>query len=199
MELSEIQTLFEALDDRESSIAPEDEIKWSQVAVAGYSAGAATAIAAADLEIVDAFIALSGRGELTDTSRSKPALIFAEEDDTVIPAFVSELVFERLSGRAVFLEVAGGGHSALVDLCPHWAAVPGLMSSLTPWLGSVSALSNGCGAEYPQPEEVWKVVGHSSVAFLYDVFGIEVVGRALSEPALERLGEARLSVFETKP
>lgn len=123
-------------------------------------------------------MALSGHGGLTEAARSKPALIFAEEDDRVVPAFVSELLYGRMTDHAILVVIADGGHSALVDLCPEWAGSSGTMGRLTPWLGSVAALTNGCGPSYPEASDVWSVLRHVTVAHLFDVFGIAEAGPA---------------------
>ncbi|HJU81254.1 MAG TPA: dienelactone hydrolase family protein [Acidimicrobiia bacterium] len=197
-DLGDVRTVLEALaDGRSSELAAV--VDGTRIAVAGYSAGATTAVAAGDLEGVDTFIALSGRGALTENAGRKPALVFAEEDDSVIPAFVSELLYERMAGTARLVVIATGGHSALVDLCPAWTAASGQLGRLTTWLGSIRALANGCSPGYPEAVEVWKVLDHVSVAHLYDVFGPGDVGRGLSEGATEAVSSARLSVFATKP
>jgi dienelactone hydrolase len=198
-DLGDVRSVLAALADSRVSGDLATVVDVTRVAVAGYSAGATTAVAAGDLEDVDTFIALSGRGALTETSRIKPALVFGEEEDSVIPLFVSELLYERLEGTARLLAIANGGHSALVDLCPAWTAAPGQLSRLTPWLGSISALSNGCSPGYPEATEVWKVLGHVSVAHLFEVFGNGEVRLGLSQAAAEAVSSARLAVFETKP
>lgn len=198
-DLGDIQSVLAAISDRNVAQELSSAVDMNRVAIAGYSAGATTALAAGDLQEVDTFIALSGRGGLTEVARSKPALIFAEEDDRVVPAFVSELLYGRMTDHALFVVIANGGHSALVDLCPAWAGASGLIGRLTPWLGSVTALSNGCGPSYPEAQDVWSVLRHVTVAHLYEVFGVADVGLALSETAAEAVSQARISVFETKP
>jgi dienelactone hydrolase len=198
-DLGDVRYVLAALADGDQSDALAMVVDGTRVAVAGYSAGATTAVAAGDLEEVDTFLALSGRGGLTGNARRKPALVFAEEDDSVIPAFVSELLYERMAGTARLVVIAAGGHSALVDLCPAWSAAPGQLGRLTTWLGSIRALVNGCSPGYPEAAEVWKVLDHVSVAHLYDVFGLGDVGQGLSETAAETVSSARLSGFATKP
>jgi dienelactone hydrolase len=196
---SDIQSVLAAAIDRNLPKVVGAVVDQNRIAVAGYSAGATTAVAAADLGEIDSFIALSGRGELTDAARSKPALMFAEENDRVVPAFVSEVLFERVTGTATLVVIAGGGHSALIDLCPAWAEAPGKMDRLAPWVQSVDQLANGCGPDYPDSHDVWAVLQHVTVAHLYTVFGIDEVGLALSEKAVDAVSRARLSGFETKP
>jgi dienelactone hydrolase len=198
-DLGDIRSVLAALAEGDGGNELATVVDGTRIAVAGYSAGATTAVAAGDLEDVDTFIALSGRGGLTENARRKPALVFAEEDDSVIPAFVSELLYERMAGSARLVVIAGGGHSALVDLCPAWTAAPGQLGRLTTWLGSVRALANGCSPGYPEATEVWKVLDHTSVAHLYEVFGLGDVGRGLSAAAVQVVSSARLSVWATKP
>lgn len=198
-DLADVLSVLAAMADGDKGDELAMVVDGTRVAVAGYSAGATTAVAAGDLKDVDTFIALSGRGGLTEAARRKPALVFAEEEDSVIPAFVSELLYERMVGTARLVVIAHGGHSALVDLCPAWTAAPGQLGRLTTWLGSIGPLANGCGPGYPEAVDVWKVLDHVSVAHLFDVFGLGDVGRGLSEAAAEAVSAARLSVFENKP
>ena len=195
----DVQSLLAAIIDGTVTKEISSTVDRNRVAIVGYSAGATTAVAAADLEEVDTFIALSGRGEPTEVARTKPALIFAEEDDRVVPAFISEQLYERMTGKALFVVIANGGHAALVDLCPAWTGASDLLVRLTPWLGSVTALSNGCGPGYPEAQDVWSVLRHVSVGHLYEVFGVTDVGLALSETATDSVSRAELSAFETKP
>lgn len=198
-DLGDVQSLLAAVTDQNVAEELSFAVDVNRVAIGGYSAGATTAVAAGDLGEVDTFIALSGHGGPTGVARSKPALVFAEEDDSVVPAFVSEMLYQRMTNQARLVVIANGGHSALVDLCPAWAGAVGLLGRLTPWLGSVRNLSNGCGPSYPDPLDVWSVLRHVSVAHLYDVFGLGNVGLGLSERAAEAVSQARISVFESKP
>lgn len=90
------------------------------VVLAGFSQGAAMALAAASLEGVEAVVGLCAflpAAEETDLSMGAPVLMLSNRDDEVVPAFLAEDAGAAMAdaGREVTVEVLPGGHEVTVD------------------------------------------------------------------------------------
>jgi dienelactone hydrolase len=203
--------LIDALDLLASSELA-DVADTEQVAAEGHSAGGSASGTAAYDERVDLWIGQApgtplepdtdltpfqdedGEGvdqaallEATDPPEV-PALIIAAEGDTVVELDRVEGTYEWLAGPKRLAVLADSGHAVFVDPCLPIREEGGL-SSFVEGLGLdpadvplVELGENGCLPEDTDPEQVWRVIDHLTVAQLEEVFGDEpAVGTASLE------------------
>lgn len=119
-----------------------------------------------------------------------PSLIIAAEGDTVIPLDRVEAIFSWLRAPKRLAVIAGSGHAAFVDPCVPIRAAGGLSGfvralGLDPAKVPLVALGeNGCLPTDTDPQQVWRLIDHLTVAQLRQVFEIDQdVATASLDPA----------------
>lgn len=118
-----------------------------------------------------------------------PSMIIAAEGDTVIEPDQVQQVFSWLDTPKRLVFLADSGHAVFVDPCLPIREEGGL-SGFVEQLGLdpddvplVELGENGCLPEDTDPEAVWPVIDHLTVAQLTEVFGDQpAVGTASLEP-----------------
>jgi dienelactone hydrolase len=119
-----------------------------------------------------------------------PSLVIAAEGDTVIPLDQVEQTYEWLDAPKRMAIIAGSGHAVFVDPCVPIRDEGGL-SSFVEKLGLnpddvplVELGENGCLPSDTDPEQVWGLINHLTVAQLDQVFRIDTdVATASLDPA----------------
>ncbi len=108
-----------------------------------------------------------------------PSLIIAAEGDTVIPLDRVEQTYAWLDSPKRLAVIAGSGHAVFVDPCVPIRAEGGL-SRFVENLGLnpddvplVELGENGCLPSDTDPEQVWGLINHLTVAQLNQVFQID--------------------------
>ena len=108
-----------------------------------------------------------------------PSLIIAAEGDTIIPLERVEQVEAWLAAPKRLAVIAGSGHAVFVDPCVPIREAGGLSAFVTA-LGLdpadvplVALGENGCLPTDTDPQQVWRLVDHLTVAQLRQVFEID--------------------------
>jgi dienelactone hydrolase len=207
-----LDLLAEQNDDAGSPLA--GIVDTDRVATEGHSAGGSASGTAAYDERVDLWIGQApgtplapdadlesfadadGRGfdteALLDATEPPdvPSLIIAAEGDTIIPLDDVETIEDWLAPPKRLAVIADSGHAVFVDPCRPIRDEGGL-SGFVEDLGLdpadvplVELGENGCLPEDTDPERVWPLIDHLTVAQLTEVFGDDpAVGTASLEPA----------------
>ncbi len=108
-----------------------------------------------------------------------PSLIIAAQGDTVVPLAGVRRVYSWLRSPKRLAVIAGSGHAVFVDPCVPIRAAGGLSGfvralGLDPGKVPLVALGeNGCLPTDTDPQQVWRLVDHLTVAQLRQVFGID--------------------------
>lgn len=176
-----------------------------RVAAEGHSAGGSASGTAAYDPRVDLWIGqapgaplepgadvdnLSGAALLGATSPpGVPSLIIAAEGDTVIPLDRVQSIYDWLGSPKRFAVIAGSGHAVFVDPCVPIREEGGL-SGFVAKLGLdpaevplVELGENGCLPSDTDPQLVWGLINHLTVAQLNEVFDVDA---AVATASLER-------------
>ena len=120
-----------------------------------------------------------------------PAMQLTAEGDTVVePAYALEATFDWLETTPKALGVINdSGHAVFVDVCVPIRDSGGLSAfvealGIDPTdVGLVRVYEDGCLPDDVDPEAVWEVIDHMTVAFLVAVFGDDpAVGLASLDP-----------------
>ncbi len=119
-----------------------------------------------------------------------PSLIIAAEGDDIVTLDRVEQTYAWLDEPKRLAVLAESGHAVFVDPCVPIRAEGGL-STFVEGLGLdpadvplVALGEDGCLPEDTDPEEVWRLIDHLTVAQLAEVFGEEpAVGTASLDPA----------------
>lgn len=113
-----------------------------------------------------------------------PSMIIAAEDDTAVELDGVEAVYDWLAPPKRLAVLAGTGHNVFTDPCREIRAGGGL-SEFVENLGLdpdsiplVQLGEDGCLPDDPDPETIWPVIDHLTVAQLEAVFGDQAVGEA---------------------
>lgn len=118
-----------------------------------------------------------------------PSLVITAEGDTVVELDGVEQTYEWLDSPKRLAVIAGSGHAVFVDPCVPIRAEGGL-GTFVEGLGLnpadvplVELGENGCLPSDTDPEQVWGLIDHLTVAQLNEVFDIEAdVATASLEP-----------------
>jgi dienelactone hydrolase len=196
----------------ESELA--DTVDTEQVAAEGHSAGGSASGTAAYDDRVDLWIGQApgtplapdtdleafadDGGEGLDTAAlleateppPVPSMIIAAEGDTIVDLDRVEQTYEWLETPKRLAIIAESGHAVFVDPCLPIREEGGL-SGFVEDLGLdpadvplVELGENGCLPEDTDPEVVWPLIDHLTVAQLEEVFGDEpAIGTASLDPA----------------
>lgn len=159
-----------------------------KIAIVGYSAGGESALAALDLEWVDAVVAqapVAGSG----VTNEKPTLILAGESDEIVPLADVQAIVDGIEGERRFAVLADAGHGSFsVDTCRRiWnegGLTPALRSGMASLgTGLIDATDNGCSPGDVAPVSVAAAVNHLTVSHLADAFDLnDAAAAGMAEP-----------------
>jgi predicted dienelactone hydrolase len=138
----------------------------------------------------------TGTVSFTIAAPTKPGLVIASELDEVIPPSRSFALYEAMSGPRWYVEIAKAGHNSFTDSCVGIRELGGL-DALIPLIGEaqVKRANDGCTDAYADPLEVRDVTNQYVVAFLRTEFGQPVDPAALTEAAIDGVGDVTLVQF----
>ncbi len=137
-----------------------------------------------------------GTISFTVAAPTKPGLVIASELDETIPPSRSLALYEAMTGQRWFVEIAKAGHNSFTDSCVGIRELGGL-DALIPLIGEaqVKRANDGCTDAFADPLEVREVVNQYVVAFLRTEFGQPVDPAALTEGAIDGVGDVTLVQF----
>lgn len=137
-----------------------------------------------------------GTVSFTIAAPTKPGLVIASELDEVIPPSRSLALYEAMTGARWYVEIAKAGHNSFTDSCVGIRELGGL-DALIPLLGEaqVKRANDGCTDAFADPLEVRDVTNQYVVAFLRTEFGQPVDPSALTEGAIDGVGDVTLVQF----
>lgn len=187
-DLAQIRNAIGLVLQRSEGEEPFFDADRDKVAVIGYSAGGESALAALDLEWVNAVIAqapVAGSG----ATNGKPTLILAGEADTVVPLDEAKAIADGLDGERRFAVLADAGHGTFaVDFCRRiWnegGLTPALRSALSSLgQGLIDAADNGCQAADLAPVSAAAAINYLTVSHLADAFELnDAAADGMAEP-----------------
>ncbi len=88
-----------------------------RIGIAGHSAGASAAAAAATLAGVQTVISLAGNRSIQSTARLSSALFLGGMEDQVIPFSQTQRAYENSDFKRRLVGIEGGGHLIFSDIC----------------------------------------------------------------------------------
>jgi hypothetical protein len=168
-----------------SSSVLQSCVDTGRVATTGYSTGGRAAVEAAVDDRITCFVVQSpavfspadADGRDPTPVPSKPGLIFAADQDLVIPFSRVAHYFDRLGSKNTMIVLRDAGHFSLTDMCPEIRKLGGLAqfaASLPIDPALLSAIENGCGPDNTPSEVLWPPVDAHTVAFLTKFLGSPV-------------------------
>lgn len=158
-----------------------------RVAVAGHSAGASAAYAAAAADDrIDAFVAYSlGRGRQNEDGTYPdrpvppvPGMVMVGGADGIIAPADSEGVYQQMATPKYLVTIADAGHLVFSDICLIGRDQGGLVA-LVHEAGLdlpddlLRLASDGCGPDALLPSKAFAAIDHLTVAFLRSSLGID--------------------------
>lgn len=171
-----------------------------EAAVAGHSAGASAAYAAASADPrfktwISYSVGFGGKGSsnLQPVAPKVPGMVMLGTKDGIIPPASSEAVFAGMQSPKYLVKVDGAGHLVFSDLCLIGSSKGGIVNIAKtlklPIPDSLLRLaSDGCGKAYPPVDEAFPAIDSASVSFLRWVFHADAKPDALTTSALAGLG-----------
>ena len=171
-----------------------------EVAVAGHSAGAGAAYAAASADPrfktwISYSVGFDGKGSpnLQPTAPKVPGMVMLGTKDGIIPPANSEAVYAAMHSPKYLVKIDGAGHLVFSDLCLFGASKGGIVNivntlklPIPPTL--LKLASDGCGKAYPPVKDAFPAIDSASVSFLRCVFKADAQPDGLTTSALAGLG-----------
>jgi predicted dienelactone hydrolase len=147
----------------------------SHVAAVGHAQGGATALAALAFPQVETAVAWASIPPTLPVAR-KPVMLIGAQHDLEFGPVAQRLIYAGLSGAKRLIMLGGGaGNATFSDPCEQLRVsgelIPGGDVSNNDQV--LNLAQNGCFPDEIDPELVWPVITHFTVAQLRSVFGID--------------------------
>lgn len=163
-------------ENRRPDSVLEGVVDARRVGSAGHSAGGGTAFDALRDPRVKVAIGWAPVGPSLDPA-AKPTMIIGALGDVALTPEQLRKEYASFPPPRRFVEIGGAGHNSFTDSCPVIRQGGGLIEfARQRKLVAESLLKlgeNGCEAGSIDPEKVWSVVQHFTVAELRAVFGVD--------------------------
>jgi hypothetical protein len=175
-------------------------VDWEHVAIAGHSAGAGTAVAAAgdpDLGAeIDGYLAMSPGTDDEPTLPDVPSVVMVGEIDGIVSPAESKELYAAAPAPKRWYEFANSGHLVFTDICEIGADQGGVLALASTFGIEVperlqTLATDGCQAEATPPPEVWPAIRHLATANLRAMLGID--DPAVGLDAVDQFGDVEIT------